>query len=121
MWKGQYEGKDVAAQVLRPRTGSDPGQIKRVRCRWYCRLLHVLATDCLSQKFCREVMAWKALRHQNVVPLVGVTMTGNRLVMVSEWMVKGSIMEFTGTDINVDRLELVCLFFLLEPHISICH
>jgi len=66
-------------------------------------------------------MAWKALRHQNVVPLVGVTMTGNRLVMVSEWMVKGSIMEFTGTDINVDRLELVCLFFLLEPHISICH
>ena len=66
---------------------------------------------CPIQGFCREIMAWGALRHQNVLPLLGVTMSGNQLVMVSEWMVKGNINEFVKADPNADRSELVCFSF----------
>lgn len=52
-------------------------------------------------------MVWGALHHPNVLPLLGVTMSENHLVMVSEWMVKGNVNEFVRADPNVDRLELV--------------
>ena len=35
-------------------------------------------------------------------------MTGNRLAVISEWMVKGNINEFVKADINADRLGVVC-------------
>ena len=56
-------------------------------------------------------MVWKALRHPNVLPLLGVTMTENRFVMASEWMVEGDINEFTKANANADRLELVRVSF----------
>jgi len=31
VWKGRYQGRDVAAQVLRLWPGNDPGPIRRVR------------------------------------------------------------------------------------------
>ena len=57
-------------------------------------------------------MAWRALRHPNVLQLLGVTVTENRFVMVSEWMVRGSIDEFVKVDIEADRLKLVCFLFI---------
>ena len=68
-------------------------------------------TDHAPQRFCREVVTWNSLRHPNVLPLLGVTMTENRFVMVSEWMVKGNINDFVKADRNVDRLELVRSLF----------
>ena len=56
-------------------------------------------------------MGWKSLHHPNVLPLLGVTMTTNQFVMVSEWMVRGSINEFVKADLSADHLELVCLWF----------
>jgi len=38
-------------------------------------------------------------------------MTNTRFVMVSEWMVKGTINEFVKANDNADRLGLVCLSF----------
>ena len=64
------------------------------------------------------VVSWRALHHPNVLPLLGVTMDENRLVMVSEWMSNGNIREFTKADINVDRLGLVC-FFVRVPHLHL--
>ena len=52
-------------------------------------------------------MTWKCLRHLNVLPLLGVTMIENRLVMVSEWMENGNVIEFVKANDNVDRLGLV--------------
>ena len=63
------------------------------------------------QKFCKEVVTWKALHHPNVLPLLGVTMTETRFVMVSEWMINGNINEFVKAEINADRLALVCFSF----------
>ena len=66
--------------------------------------------DRMSQRFCREAMAWSTLRHPNVLPLLGVTMAEGRLVMVSEWMVNGNINEFLRNNC-ADRLELVSASF----------
>ena len=54
---------------------------------------------------------WKALCHPNVLPLLGVTMTDTRFVMVSEWMANGNINQFVKTNIDADRLGLVCFSF----------
>jgi len=56
-------------------------------------------------------VTWKALRHPNVLPLLGVTMTDDRFVMVSEWMVRGNINGFVKAEIGADRLGLVRLSF----------
>ena len=70
------------------------------------------------QRFCKEVVTRKALRHPNVLPLLGITMTEDptRFVMVSEWMENGSINKFVKTHPDVDRLKLVRLSFrVLTP------
>ena len=59
------------------------------------------------QRFCEGVVAWKALRHPNVLPLLGVTITEDRFAMVSDWMVNGNIKEFVKSNVDADRLKLV--------------
>ena len=61
------------------------------------------------QRFCKQVVAWKALRHPNVLSLTGVTMADNRFVMASEWMKNGNIIDFLKDKLDADRLELVRL------------
>ena len=50
---------------------------------------------------------WSALRHPNVLPLLGVSMAGIQFSMVSEWMDGGNINEFVKVDPDANRLELV--------------
>ena len=59
------------------------------------------------QSFCREGVAWKHLRHPNVLPLLGVTVSEHRFAMVSEWMENGNIIEFVEKDKPVNRADLV--------------
>jgi hypothetical protein len=57
---------------------------------------------------------WKSLRHPNVLPLVGVTMSDTRFAMISNWMVNGNINDFVGAHPDVDRLELVGVPFKIQ-------
>ena len=50
---------------------------------------------------------WKSLRHPNVLPLMGVTMTEVHFAMLSEWMADGNIKEFVKANPDEDRLGLV--------------
>ena len=66
-------------------------------------------------------MTWKALRHPNVLPLIGVSMSETQFAMVSDWMVNGNINIFVKTHPNVNRIELVngssrVLLSLLQAH-----
>ena len=71
-------------------------------------------------------MTWKILHHKNVLPLLGVTMSQNQFVMLSEWMVNGNINEFVKVHRDVDLFELVgpslyCklpLLILFDPYSS---
>lgn len=59
------------------------------------------------QKFCREVVIWKTLRHQNILPLLGVTADDYQFAILSKWMASGSINNFIETHGDVNRFELV--------------
>ena len=57
-------------------------------------------------------MTWRMLRHPNVQPLLGVTMSEHRFVTVSEWVKNGNIIQFLESG-NADRMKLVLLLFRL--------
>ena len=61
----------------------------------------------IAQRFCKEVLAWKALCHQNILPLLGVMMSNNQFAMVSKWMANGNINEFVKTHREANRFKLV--------------
>jgi len=50
---------------------------------------------------------WKALRHPNIQPLLGVTMGDHLFAMVSEWMWNGDINKFIKAHRDANRFELV--------------
>jgi len=52
-------------------------------------------------------VAWKHLRHPNILPLIGVTVSNQQFAMVSAWMENGNINVFVGKDQDVNRIELV--------------
>ena len=58
-------------------------------------------------------MAWKSLHHQNLLPLLGATMSDYQFAMTSEWMVNGNINEYVKVHRDVDRFELVRFLILL--------
>jgi hypothetical protein len=62
-------------------------------------------------------VGWKSLRHPNVLALLGVTMTDDRLVMISEWMAKGDINNFVKVDTTADRFGLVRFLFKAGPQL----
>jgi serine/threonine protein kinase len=64
-------------------------------------------TDTAPQRFCREVMAWKTLRHPNILPLIGVVVSQTQFAMISDWMANGNINNFIKTHPDANRLELV--------------
>ena len=106
VWKGEHQRREVAVKVLKIYKTSNLVKITKVGFQsesfaWVDRLTRII------QRFCKEVMTWRALRHQNVLSLVGVTMSNNQFTMVSEWMVNGNINEFVKAHRDENRFELV--------------
>ena len=62
-----------------------------------------------------EVVTWKALRHPNILPLIGVTMSEAHFATVSEWMDSGNINEFVKANPDEDRLRLVRISLKITP------
>ncbi|KAF9789222.1 kinase-like domain-containing protein [Thelephora terrestris] len=63
--------------------------------------------DKCHREFCREAVAWRHLRHPNILPLLGVDLEPRRLSMVSEWMDHGNINEYLKRHQKVNRLQLL--------------
>ena len=52
---------------------------------------------------------WRFLRHPNVLPLIGVSISENRLAMVSAWMENGNINQFVQAHPEANLFKLVSL------------
>jgi len=57
-----------------------------------------------SKLLAREVVGWKWLQHENILPFVGVT---PELAIVSDLMEHGNIMEFTKKHPRHNHFHLV--------------
>ena len=62
---------------------------------------------------------WATLRHPNVLPLLGVTLSKNHFAMVSEWMENGNITEFVETHREVNPFGLVRSCCYCWPPVSL--
>ena len=106
VWKAEHNGREVAVKVLKVYATSDLTDVTRV-CSRVFRGTSVGQLTSTTQRFCKEAIGWKALRHENVLPLLGVMMIANQLAMVSEWMVNGNINEFINVHRDANRFKLV--------------
>ncbi|KAF9643894.1 kinase-like protein [Thelephora ganbajun] len=59
----------------------------------------------VTKTFCKEAVMWKRLKHPNIVPLLGVTITP--LQLISTWMPGGNLPEYIRTHPNADRLAFL--------------
>ncbi|KAF9781558.1 kinase-like domain-containing protein [Thelephora terrestris] len=87
VWKGKLQGRHVAVKVIRIYSTTNSAKV--------------------ISRFCKEVITWNALRHPNVLSLIGVTMTKGEFAMTSEWMMNGNINEFVEAHWEVNRFELL--------------
>jgi len=87
VFRDEYQGRSVAIKYMRIYTSND--------------------RNVEMSRFCREAVAWRHLRHTNILPLLGVTMEPNKLMFVSEWMENGNISAFVRKHQEVNRVQLL--------------
>jgi len=110
VWCGAYRGCKVAIKVLRV-SSRDFSSLERVRSLvsvLFDNNAHVLMT--VGQKFCREVVLWKQFKHPNLLQLMKAKKSPSTMVMISEWMEHGTIMNFVIACPETNRLKLVSAF-----------
>ena len=67
------------------------------------------------QSFKREVLIWKRLEHENILPLFGITLIDGVPCTVSEWMENGTMVRYLAVHTGVDILGLVCTYPVRIP------
>jgi len=103
---GMYKGGLVAVKAVRATTGEGFLSIRKVSINvghpWHNRLNRP------AQRFFKGAILWSTLSHPNILILAGVQMNVRKrqLATVSEWMVRGNIMEYIKSN-HANRLELV--------------
>jgi len=66
----------------------------------------LVCSNVADTPFYGEAVVWKILRHANVVPFLGVTIS-TPLQLVTEWMHNGTLTESVNANHSADRVSLV--------------
>lgn len=124
VWKGIYNGREVAIKALRVYKNEGKRKVSRVSMALRYGALWVPSAQAYSfrQVFYKEITIWKRLSHPNIVPFLGVADGPAPLSMVLEWMPNGDVRHYAKNHPEVDRLQLVRHIalspsFLLGSHI----
>jgi len=105
VYRARYKGQSVVVKVLKTTPMDTLENIYQV-----CGLISLRPCDLLtlhSQRFVKEVVRWKWLRHENILPFVGVTSVPTPFSMVSVWMENGDITSFMKTSPDQNPFSLV--------------
>ncbi|KAJ7742147.1 hypothetical protein DFH07DRAFT_44310 [Mycena maculata] len=93
VYRASYGGKRVALKRIRMFQVNSVSESKRIRLQ-----------------FCREALVWQRLRHEYVLPLIGIDRESFPLsfCMVSPWMKHGTVLQYLNHHgrVDVDRLLL---------------
>ena len=115
VYEATLNGRLVAIKTLNVSTSTDPGKAHRVSgltpeaLNW----LFTLQNPKLPVK---EVVGWKWLQHENILPFVGVTLTPPLFSIISERMENGNVMDFVKAHPDHNRLHLVSGGVCLSSH-----
>ena len=118
MYKATLHDRPVVIKVLNVATQMDREKIHKVS-SFDPKMSKQLLTLHL-QLLVKEVVAWKWLRHENILPFVGVTLAPSPISITSERMENGNIMDFIKVDQDYNRLNLVSegrviYFYHIDP------
>ena len=105
LYRATYKGQPVVAKALKTTSLDDLENVHRVSgpsSRQIVEFAHVN-----FQRFAREVVGWKWLHHENILPFVGVTSNPPPFSMVSVWMENGNIMSFMKATPDQNPFDLV--------------
>ena len=114
VFRREYKGRAVAMKMLRLYLTSNLDKCVKVSRK---SLYHRTSRRQLeSQKFFQEAVAWRHLRHPNILPLLGINLDPEkrRFALVSEWMVHGNINEFLKMSKGINRVQLVSEEFICQ-------
>jgi serine/threonine protein kinase len=103
--KATYHGRAVAVKALKARRVQTPDDMHKVGTQWFVFI--VTYTHLIPQRLVGEVVGWAWLRHENILPFIGITTQPNRFSMVSEWIPNGDIMSFIAHSPNRNVFPLV--------------
>lgn len=104
VYEATLDGRRVAVKVLKVNTQT----IKSVR--QVSGLFSPLLNESLKpgrKLLIKEVVGWKCVRHENVLPFVGVMSKPPLFSIISERMENGNIMDFIEAHPSSNRLRLV--------------
>ena len=107
MWEGLLGDKKVCVKVMRVygsnmNNQKEPMAVRDAREPLVCPNV----TDTLKV-FYGDTIVWKRLRHPNVIPSLGVTMSTTPLQLVLEWMPGGTLTKYVNANPRVNRAGLV--------------
>ena len=112
VFRARRKNHQVAVKIMRVTMCSDFDKCHSVSTSTFMSLEGFLTQ--VLQEFCREAVAWRHLRHPNILPLLGVDLKQHQLSMISEWMDQGNINEYVEKHRGVNRLQLVSLVFIFN-------
>ena len=101
---GEYSGRLIAIKRLRTNEG-DSDRVFEVP---LLNPVHYLCSD-LTQRLCREIIAWKHLSHRNILPLFGISVSTDPrgFCILTEWMPNGNVIQYAKSNPEADRFRLV--------------
>ncbi|KAF9646422.1 hypothetical protein BDM02DRAFT_3021911 [Thelephora ganbajun] len=65
------------------------------------------SSDSMHKRLVKEAVGWAWLRHENILPFIGIATQPIRFSMVSEWMPNGDIMSFIAHNPNQNLFPLL--------------
>ena len=105
MYKATFEGRPVVIKTLRVSSATDPKKVHKVSSSHRDATKQSLNPG--SKLLIKEVVGWKWLRHENILPFIGVIFTPPLISIISERMQNGNITEFVRAHPKHNRLRLV--------------
>lgn len=105
VYKATFNGDPVVVKVLKVTTQTDKEKLYRVSGLCPKAPKQSLMPD--PQLFVKEVVGWKWLRHENILPFLGVSLKPPLFSIISDRMENGSIMDFIRLHPSFNRFRLV--------------
>lgn len=115
VYRGSYQGHDVAIKRIRVfLSNDDTNKLYKVRHIHIFEVASNVCTDTCLQRFYREALIWRQLRHPHILAFMGIdqdALSGRgSLSMVSSWMTRGTLMQYlkrAGLSDAIDHHALV--------------
>ena len=103
MYRGTLNGSPVCVKRLRVAPEEDLAVATQVR--FQHRHSPYAWSRINSKMFCKEAVMWKGLKHPNILPLLGATVSPPQLVSVL--MTAGHLSKYIAKNPDVNRIGLV--------------